>query len=214
MKAHQPSIGRLTPAAIIAAAIELIRSEGFDALSMRKLGPRCGVGVMTLYGYFRTKEELLTAIAEQFMAEVESPDAGLAWPDQIKEIFRSVRRVFLDHPELADIVARQHLNATSAFRGAELAFAAMYRAGLSSEDAMSAFTALIAFTAGFAQRQRHLTRNPAIHEQRLAKLQELPPGEFQHVSQVAAVFVTGLTDRHFEDGLDLLVRGIASKAGK
>ncbi|MDB5976850.1 MAG: Transcriptional regulator, TetR family [Nevskia sp.] len=211
MAATLPKPTRLTLSQIIDAAIGLIHRDGFDALSMRKLAQQCDVGVMTLYGHVRTKEELLTAIAERFFSELRVPNRRLGWQQQLKEIFRSVHRVFVEHPELAQIVARQHINTTAAFRGAELAFAAMHQAGLDAEDAMSAFIALTAFTAGFAQRQMNLERQPAIAARRLAMLRELPASEFQHVSQLATLFVRGPTERDFETGLDFLIRGIASK---
>jgi AcrR family transcriptional regulator len=212
MNAMPSTTPRLNLEAIVEAALELIHSDGFDALSMRKLAQRCGVGAMTLYGYVRTKEELLTVIAEQFLAEIEPPDTRLPWQDQLKALFRSVHGVFLRHPELADIVARQHVNAAAAFRGAEFVFAALSRAGLNPDEAMSAFIALIAYTAGFSQREGYRGRDPSIQTRRMARLNTLPAGEFRHVSRLATAFLQGPTEQQFEDGLDLLVRGIASRA--
>jgi AcrR family transcriptional regulator len=212
MPTPSPRSARLTPQQITAQAIGLIRLDGFESLSMRKLAQRCGVGAMTLYGYFRTKEELLTAIAEQFFSEMEVPERGLPWLEQLREIFRAVHRVFVEHPELAEIVARQHLNAAAAFRGAERSFAALDQAGLQAEEAMSAFIALTAYTAGFAQRQMNLERQPGVSARRLAMLRELPQEQFHHVSQRAALFMRGPSERDFETGLDFLLRGIAARA--
>lgn len=207
-----PTSSRLDLERILEAAQDIIRADGFEALSMRKLAQRLGVGAMTLYGYVQTKDELLTLLAEQLMGRMKFGRADRDWQDQLKDILRSVHRLFVEHPELAEIVARQHLNAVSAFRGAEIAFAALHRAGLDAEDSMSAFLALVAYTAGFAQREQHRSRDPQQHERRVARLKSLPAGEFQHVSRLTELFVSGPDARHFEDGLDLLVRGIASKA--
>ena len=198
---------RLSLETILDAATSMIRSEGFDALSMRKLAQRCGVGAMTLYGYVRTKEELLTLIGERFFLEVAEPDAGLNWQDQLRHVFRMTHRIFLQHPELADIAARQHFNATAAYRGAETVFAAMERAGLSPELAMSAFVALTSFTAGIAQRQANADARAA-NERRLQQLRELPSEEFKHVRRLAQAMVSGVSDQHFEDGLALFISGI------
>lgn len=206
--------GKLSIETLTETAVALIRSEGFEALSMRKLAQRCGVGAMTLYGYVRTKEELLTLIAEQFFTEVEAPDPALSWQEQLKEIIRATHRIFVRHPELAEISARQHFNATATFRGAELAFAAMEQAGLSPEDALSGFIALTAFTTGMAQRQASADASATPDARRLKKLRELPPDEFARVSKVALLLAGDVSDHHFEDGLDLLVRGIESRGRK
>jgi AcrR family transcriptional regulator len=201
----------LTLDTIVDAALELIEADGFDALSMRKLADRCGVAAMTLYGYVRTKDELLTTIADRLFGALDLPTGDAPWDEQVKEIYRAVHRLFVEHPELAAIVARQHLNAMSAYRGAELVLGALSRAGLSAEDAVSAFVALTAYTAGFSQRQAHLSGAAGRPAERLATIDSLPADEFGHVPQMATLLVAGLTDRHFENGLDLLVRGIASR---
>jgi AcrR family transcriptional regulator len=199
----------LTVERIVDAAIDLIREEGFVAVSMRRLADRLGVGAMTLYGYVSTKEEVLGAVADRFLSEVALPAGeALPWEEQVKEVLRSVRRVLTRHPELADIVARQHTNAIAAYRGAEVTLSALQRAGLSDEDAISAFIALLSFTVGFAQRQAQ----PAQRIERLAVIGELPPGDFPHVARVAELMVAPDSDRRFEDGLDLFIRGIASRA--
>ncbi|HKY89648.1 MAG TPA: TetR/AcrR family transcriptional regulator [Nevskiaceae bacterium] len=197
---------------ILETATKMIRVEGIEAVSMRKLAQRCGVGAMTLYGYVRTKEELLALIAERFFLAIGEPDPGLPWQDQVKEVFRATHRIFLAHPELADIAARQHFNATATYRGAEKAFAAFERGGLSPKHAMSAFIALTSFTAGMAQRQARDSEHRDGREKRLRKLRELPRDEFRHVPRLALMMVGGVTDQHFEDGLDFFVRGIAAPA--
>jgi AcrR family transcriptional regulator len=180
---------------------------------MRRLAERCGVGAMTLYGYVSTKEELLGALADRFVEAVELPTGtGLTWEEQVKGVFRSVHRVFLEHPDLADVVARQHTNAIAAYRGAEVTLGALRRAGLSDEDAVSTFVVLTAFTAGYAQRQAHSDTRSAQQAERLMTIRDLPADEFGHVAEMASLLIARDSDRHFEVGLDLLVGGIASRA--
>lgn len=197
---------------VVDAALELIREEGFGALSMRKLADRCGVGAMTLYGYVRTKDELLGLIADDLLAAVELPvSPDTPWEDVVRCVFRSVRRIFLEHPELADVVARQHLNSVAAYRGAEVVLGAVRRAGLSDEQAVSAFVALTAFTTGLAQREAHADERSAQQAQRLMAIHSLPAGEFRNVVELGPLMVVGESERHFEDGLDLMIRGIAAQ---
>jgi AcrR family transcriptional regulator len=202
---------RLSAQEIVDAAAELVETDGFEALSMRSLAARFDVTPMALYGYFATKDELLTALTERRFSELELPDDSLAWDERVKEVFRSVHRLLVSHPELAEIVARHHLSAMSAFRGAEVVFDAFHRAGLASRDAVSAFVSLTCFTTGFSQRQAHIDANPTMRMQRLDQLQGLPSGEFQRLAEIASLMVGGLSDEAFEDGLDLLLRGIASR---
>src|SRR4051812_50158042 len=47
---------------IVEGAIELLDRDGLDVFSMRRLAEELGVGTMTIYGYFRGKDELLDAV--------------------------------------------------------------------------------------------------------------------------------------------------------
>jgi AcrR family transcriptional regulator len=202
---------KLTLDAIVDAAQRLIEEEGFDALSMRRLADRCGVGAMTLYGYVRTKEELLAALADRFFGEIELPRGeGMEWDELISAIMRAVYRLFREHPELADIAAHEHLNAVAAYRGAEVVLGALSRAGLDGDTAVSAFVALTSYVVGFAQRERgseHQAR-------RLVAIRDLPRDDFPHVVGLASSLVIADRERHFDDGLDLLIRGIASRVAE
>jgi len=197
---------RLTLEAVVDAAAELVARDGFDGLSMRKLARRCGVGVMTLYGYVPTKDDLLGALADRLLADVElpGPDEG-DWRERITAVFRSVRRVFLEHPELVRIVAAGRLGGTAAYRGAEIVFGALRSAGLSDAEAVSAFGALTSFTVGSTQREIGL-RAPA--RAALPGIEALPAEEFGHVIGVAGLLATRHPDDDFETGLDLLITGI------
>jgi AcrR family transcriptional regulator len=195
------------------AALELVDESGFDALSMRKLAARCGVGAMTLYGYVRTKDELLGVIADRVFSALDLPDGDddLPWEEQVKAVLRSVRRVFLEHPQLADVVAKQHANAIAMYRGAELVLGPMRRAGIGDEDAVSAFIALTTFTTGFAQREAHSGVRSAQAAQRLLAIGSLPGDEFANVVELAGLLVATESEQHFEDGLDFILRGVGGR---
>src|SRR5882762_103725 len=93
---------------VIDAAAELVAEHGYAGLSMRALASRCGVATMTLSRHVRTKEDLLGALADRELAELELPAPGtLTWQEQIATVFRSVHDLLLEHPELAEIAAKQ-----------------------------------------------------------------------------------------------------------
>jgi AcrR family transcriptional regulator len=199
----------LTRAAVVDTAAELVSEHGFEALSMRAIAERCGVGVMTLYGYVRTREELLGALADRFFDEVELPDTdGLSWRERIGYVLRSTRRVFLAHPELVAIVATQRMDGIAAYRGAELVFSALREAGLSDEETVGAFNALSSFAVGSIQREIGLK---SADGEGLPAIGGLPVDGFPNVIALAGLLATRDPEHDFELGLDLLIGGIASR---
>lgn len=202
---------RLTLEAIVDAAAELAAVDGIDALSMRRLARHCDVGAMTLYGYVRTKEELLGALANRFFAGVELPGPEVvSWQDRIAHVFRSVRRVFLEHPELVPIVAAQRIDGIAAYRGAEVVLGALRSAGLGDHDVVGAFDALTSLTIGSVQRETGLNATSAATA--MPGVRDLPPEQFRNVISLAGELITRDPERDFETGLDLVIRGIASRS--
>ena len=61
----------LSRRSIVTSAIALIERDGPDALSMRRLGGRLGVEAMALYHHFGSRDELITAIADDLLAPLE-----------------------------------------------------------------------------------------------------------------------------------------------
>ncbi len=88
-----------TRADIAGAAIEIADSEGFDAVSMRRVAQRLGAGTMTLYHYVRNKDELITLMSDAVMAEVVVPEGELAddWRTAVTQIATRTRKAFATH---------------------------------------------------------------------------------------------------------------------
>lgn len=204
----------LTREDVIDAAAELVAERGYAGLSMRALAQRCGVATMTLYRHVRTKEDLLGALADRVLGGLELPAPGtLTWQEQLATVFRSVYDLLLAHPDLVEIAARQHVAGEAAYRGAEVVLDALRRGGIEGESAASAFATLFAFTLGFVQQQLQSGAPGASLTQRQAVLERLPVDDFENLTRLGGVFLLRHSDRHFEDGLDLIIGGLERQSG-
>ena len=205
--------GELTRQDVIDAAAGLVAEHGYAGLTMRALAQRCAVPTMTLYRHVRDKEDLLGALADRVLGELQLPEPGtLSWQQELAAVFRSVHDLLLKHPDVAEIAARQPVAGEAAYRGAEIVLNALRRAGIEGEAAASAFAALFAFTLGFVQQQL-LSASPGSLARRQAVLERLPLDDFENLSRLSAVFLLRSSDRHFEEGLELIIRGLESKVG-
>jgi AcrR family transcriptional regulator len=86
-----PTGGRLarrkakTRAAILSAAGDLFRDQGFDETSIQQIAEEADTGTGTVYGYFASKEEILRAVLEthaetgkeRYLATVSAQDSAL-----------------------------------------------------------------------------------------------------------------------------------------
>jgi AcrR family transcriptional regulator len=88
-----------TRADIARAALEIADSQGFDAVSMRRVAERLGAGTMTLYHYVRNKGELIALMTDAVMAEVVVPEGELAddWRTALTQIANRSHDAFKAH---------------------------------------------------------------------------------------------------------------------
>src|SRR3982074_977705 len=89
----------LNQARIVEVATAIIDREGMDALSTRRLAAELAVRAPSLYNHFRTKEEILDAVADAIIAEVDISMFGqLEWPDALRTWPRGYRRALGGRP--------------------------------------------------------------------------------------------------------------------
>jgi AcrR family transcriptional regulator len=199
---------RLTRERVAAAALELVDRDGLDRLSMRRLADALGVGTMTLYGYFRSKEELLDAVVDAAVSEppVEVP-AG-PWREQLRALLTGARRSVLSHPALVEIRVRQPVLRPEALRFAETGLRILREAGFDRREAALGFRLLFTYSFGFAA----FSPTDAVAEDRAAAaaaIRALPPEDYPELSATSAEAARAMGgDEAFEYGLERILDGL------
>ena len=149
----------LTREKIAAAAIQIIRSEGQDALSMRKVAGVFDVDVAALYRHVRNKEELLAEVGRlaSEMIDLEAPQDG-TWEDRFFGLTAQIRDRIAEHPELG-IYGEGSPWATPFFARANGLVAEMlHEAGLEGQELVFATQSILHLATSIAQSQV-ITRN-------------------------------------------------------
>src|SRR5215468_6374335 len=84
--------GRDTRSRLRELALELFAEQGYEKTSLREIAERLGVTKAALYYYFRSKEDIVRSLVEDYVADM---DALIAWgraqprtPDTRAEIVR------------------------------------------------------------------------------------------------------------------------------
>jgi len=160
--------GSINPDDIIAGAFELAEQVSIDNLSMPMLGKHLGVGVTSIYWYFRKKDDLLNAMTDRALRQyvfatpyVEADD----WRDTLANHARSMRKTFMGNPILCDLILiRSALSPRAAKVGeqeVEKAIASLVEAGLSPKDAFDVYSAVSLHVRGSVVLHR-LTRRTAM----------------------------------------------------
>ena len=103
----RPRQALLTRLRIVEVATTIIDSDGLDALSTRRLAAELEVRAPSLYNHFATKEEILDAVGDAIIAQVDIAMFGRdPWPDALRHWARGYRAALAAHPNVVPFLAR------------------------------------------------------------------------------------------------------------
>jgi AcrR family transcriptional regulator len=189
---------------IVEAARALVDAEGLAAVSTRRLAAELGVSGPSLYNHFRTKDEILEAVADSVSAQVDLSmfEDGRDWRTALHDWAVSYRAALRD-PNIVPVLARGPGRRPAALRLADAVYGAMVDAGWSPAQATSIGalmryfimgSALGSFAGGFVD-----------------DASAYDPADYPHLGQahLLAEQQEKIDERAFETGLTALLDGLA-----
>jgi AcrR family transcriptional regulator len=204
-----PSRLGLSRPRILAAALSLLDTVGLDAFTMRRLAAELGIGTMTLYGYFRTKDELLDAVVDHGAQQLfEIPLEPRSWDSRLRQLFMNLHRSHLEHPAIVELRFKRPLLSPGALRFTETGMEILTGAGFDNREAARAYRVFFVYTFGSSAFGPG-RRPQADREQTVAALSGLPADLYPVLLGAAAEAADAMADETlFEFGLDLLLGGL------
>jgi AcrR family transcriptional regulator len=204
----RPSQPVLSRQRIVEVATAILDAEGLDALSTRRLAQELGVRAPSLYNHFATKEEILDAVGDAIVAQVDLSMLGTTdWAAALTEWARAYRRALAAHPHAVPFLATGPARRPAALALADAVFGALVDAGWPASYATRigatmrffvAGSALGSFALGFADDPRvYAERYPHLHDAHRLR---------EHHRQV--------DEGAFELGLATLVNGFVTLYGQ
>ena len=167
----------LTRLRIVELALDIIDTEGLDALNMRRLASAAGVKPMSLYHHYPNKEAILLAVAESISAaalgdaalgETALGDAGLgeagrgvdapaatsgAWTDHVRLLFVGLYELVQAHPRALPLIGTGVLRTPSGRRWMEELMRVLLEVGFTPDEAAAVYHTLGAYTLGLGYAQ-------------------------------------------------------------
>ena len=202
------------------AAIRLADGGGIESLTMRRLARELGVEAMSLYNHVANKGDLVDAMVDLVVSEIELPATSDAWDVAVRECAISAHEVLLRHPWSCSLVMSS--TSTSIVRNARVRYmdwllGRLREAGFSPELTYHAYHALDSHILGFTLWELgHSGAANAIRgDKDLADfaasfVRELRAADYPYLAEHAEQHVAALGDEgtsEFEFGLDLILDG-------
>ncbi|SEH88043.1 regulatory protein, tetR family [Mycolicibacterium rutilum] len=165
--------GSISAEEILEGALEVAREVSIENLSMPQLARHLGVGVTSIYWYFRRKDDLLDAMTDRALERFEFtvPTISAAnWRESLRDHALTMRRRFRADPILCDLVLIRgqygHRAMHHALQKLGQPIGALVEAGLSVDQAAETYGAISVHIRGSVVLERLQERTEGFPAQR------------------------------------------------
>jgi TetR/AcrR family transcriptional regulator, tetracycline repressor protein len=211
---------RLTRQAVVGQALALADEEGMEGVTIRRLADQLGVTPMALYWHVKNKDELLTAMADQLLAEVgPTGDPDETWQVQLRAMIAALIGVMRKHRCAAALLSTANrVQAESFLRATDGSLGLLRRAGFSLQEGFVIACNMLHDVIGLVDRQpggckagMTAEQSAEWHRQERLEMEALPIDQYPNIVSYAAAEQMDV-ESYFAFGLDLIMAGIETLA--
>jgi AcrR family transcriptional regulator len=219
----RPAKAPLSVDAVVDAALSILRSDGLDAVTMRRVAAALDTGPGSLYVYVSGREGLLEAMLDRVIAtvKIEAPDPS-RWRAQLHSLLVDVHQALVAHPGIAAVTLADPPTTEAVLLLAENLLGIQLAGGLDPQDAAWAcdIFMLMAMAAAREDNVRYppgrgddADRQGQADELR-ATFGSLPPDRFPLIAAHAAQMVAGDSEERFRFAIDVVIDGMIARAAR
>jgi TetR/AcrR family transcriptional regulator, tetracycline repressor protein len=191
----------LTEDEIVDAALNVIRNEGLDALSMRRLSRELGRSAMAAYWYVEDKQQLMNLVAKKMLAEVPLPDPESGtWEEQLREVVAAIDAKLREHPGIAEILLQRMLSTDRRLMNG--IFEILISAGFEGPDIFLSYAMIHTYLFGRYQVVLHADELP--DEEQVDNLEDAVARQLPHLERLRG-------RDFFSYGVDTIIAGLHAR---
>jgi AcrR family transcriptional regulator len=212
---ERPAKPALTRAGIVAAALAVMRAEGLDRVTMRRLAQELDTGAASLYVYVRNTAELHAAMLEELLGQIDlgpvTADDG-DWQDRLIQVLTAYTAILFEHPGLAQSALVTRPSGPAYFGLVDGILGLLEAGGIPGDRAAWAMDLLLHVATSTAAEQG--TRERAVdakdeEEAQAVALRGAPADQFPHIAAIgAAELMSGAGQDRLSWGFRVLINGV------
>ncbi|MBQ0915047.1 TetR/AcrR family transcriptional regulator [Streptomyces sp. RM99] len=197
-------------------ALDLLNEVGLDGLTLRAIARELDVKAPALYWHFKDKQALLDEMATEMyrrMVADTSLDPADTWRERLLKTNRGLRAALLGYRDGAKVFSGSRFTGAVHAEQMESDLRLFTTVGLTLPQAVRATTTAYVFTLGFVTEEQGVHPLPGERREgydldERARLM----ADYPLTAQAGAEIFTDY-DRHFEEGLALVIGGIGAAYG-
>jgi AcrR family transcriptional regulator len=201
---------------VIEAGLTILREEGIDALSMRRVARTLDTGAASLYVYVHNRDDLLRLLFDEVAGTVPlEPVDPARWREQLRDLCVAMLRAMEAHPGIARVALAEVPDGPNGLRVAETMFALLLAGGIPPQRAAWALDALALIVTANAvetviSQEREAAGEPDAYDADMLQgmFTALPADRYPNLVAHADALVGGDGDDRFLFAVDTFVDGL------
>jgi AcrR family transcriptional regulator len=209
---ERPAKPALTREGIVATALAVMRAEGLDRVTMRRLAAELDTGPASLYVYVRNTAELHAAMLEGLLGQIDlrPVTARGDWRERLIEVLTSYTAILFEHPGLALSALVTRPSGPAYFGLVDGILALLEAGGIPGRRAAWAMDLLLHVATASAVEQgirEHAIDTQEEEDALAVALRDVPADRFPHIAAIGAAELMSGPGR-LDWGFRVLINGI------
>jgi AcrR family transcriptional regulator len=214
----RPAKAPLTRELIVQTGLKVLDRDGMDALTMRKLAQELDTGAASLYVYVKNRDDLLTAMLDEALAEVPLPTSRRGpWQKRLASLVEASIDAMARHQGLALVALGGVPTGLNALLILDRVIALLKEAGLDDATISWAVDLLHLYVTATAAEQSAYNDKEALGQTEADNLQNadehfasLPADRYPMIVAMREQLLAGSGDQRARWALKVLLNGILS----
>jgi AcrR family transcriptional regulator len=213
---ERPARAPLSREAVIEAGLNVLKAEGLDAVTMRRVAAELDTGAASLYVYVANRDELLDLMLDRVVSTLPiEPLDPARWREQVKDLLRAEVTVMDAYPGIARVALGRIPTGEQAMGAADALLAYLRAGGVPDLSAAWAADLLHLYTTAMAM-ENSIQAAAGLDEAGMAdyvagvraRFEAVSPDRFPNMAALMPMLFQGTAQERFEFGLDLLINGL------
>ena len=202
------------------AALQVVATEGYDALTIRRVAAVLEAGPSSLYAHIVNKDDIDDLLVGRLYSEIVLPQPDpAAWRKQILDAYAQIRDQYLKYPGVSRATLGTVPTNLHTLRVREGLFAILLAGGVEPQTAAWALDALSLYVSAYAlerslveQRRKDPDHDWVLsREEVLGRFAALPADTFPQTRRYAAELTSGTGHERFEFTVGLIMDNLSSR---
>jgi AcrR family transcriptional regulator len=210
----------ITVARITDAALEVVATQGYDALTMRSVAGVLNTGPASLYAHVVNKADIDELLIGRLCAQLVLPEPDPAtWREQILDVCAQIRDQYLKYPGISRAALAMVPTNLDVLSVNERMLAILLAGGIEPQTATWAIDACLLYISAYALeislvalRQAHQDNDWVFsRDELMRRFTALPADQFPQTRRYAAELTSGTGHQRFDFTLSLIVDNLTQR---